>query len=413
MHPYFYDAEDVELVLKQGFWPTSAHQKDCEKWKKKQKVLENAVKQRRDHLRRYGVSSEEHPQPHVEPFAVNISKKRTSQNKLAKKLSILFHAYLKEAVEYAYQSDYAPYVGDDPTAWAGEIECVLEYLTQSNPQEDQALVFYYLFASQTLKLAKHNLRRYRFALPKEAKKARLPIERVQGTVSRRIICNIKLYDHLLSLLQPEDEKYAKFCFYAFTGFQWYTHFTVPEQQGEADYRPSFQIAPNQNDGVDELGHLLKRNIFYCLSTEFKWLTPDTFNTPKKDARVLANLLMYDANIKASAFRLTNKIQRFLETQEGRNLLDAYERNQENPTQKTVSILNKICKDKGFAFQAEEWMYEDGKPKEKKDLEYSRYVLEFQILERLYAEGRRNLYEMAQKHFRNLFFSEDPFYLQES
>lgn len=412
LHPHWYDSEKVDLVLKQGFFPTNTHKEDCETWKKKRKVLEEALKRRRDHLRRYGVSSEEPPRLHVEPFRVKIQEPQTSHG-LAKKLSILFHAYLKETVEYAYQSDYAPYVGDDPMAWVRETGSILEYLTQSNPQADQALVFYHLFTSQALKLAKHHLRVYQFGQPKEAKKARLPMENVQGTVSRRIICNIKLYDHLLSLFQPADEKYAKFCFYAFTGFQWYTHFTVPEPQDEMPYQPSFQIQPNQEDGVDELGHLLRRNIFFCLSIDFTWLTPHVYNTPEWDARVLANLLLYDANIKAPAFRLTNRIQRFLEKGEGRKLLDQYAYLQEFPTKKTVSLLNDICKKNGFSFQREERMYEDGKPAEKKYLEYSRYVLEFQILEQLYAEGRRNLYQMAQKHFGNLFFFEDPFFLKDA
>ena len=401
---------NAEIALQQGFLPTKAHRSAYREWMDHREELQKALERRREYLRRYGASPDERPKLHVESFVVPIQKERTDYGDLEKKLSILFHAYLEEAATHAYQKKYAEYVGRDPMEWVRETGSVLEYLDRSVPEADKALVFYHLFTSQTLKLARHGLRSYRFGLPKEAKKARLPIESVSGVISRRNICNIKLYDHLLWLFQPEDPDYAKFCFYAFTGFQWYTHFIRPKQKDGGLYKPTFRLEPDRADGVDELGHLLRRNIFFSFSSKFKWLTPDVNNTPEWDAETLVDLLLYDANIKASAFRLTNKIQRFLETKEGQEVLDQFSIDRWRSDREIVNLLDAVCEREGLTFRGEERMYECGKPKSKKHLVYSRYLLEFQLKEQIHAEGRRRLYQLAQKYFGNLFFSDDPFAL---
>lgn len=404
--------ENADLVLRQGLVPTKGHWKAYQEWVENREELQEALARRKEYMRRCSGSSGEGPHLQIEPFVVYIPKERACQNELEEKLSILFYTYLKETVEHAYQTNYSDYVGDDPKAWVREVGSVLEYLTQFRPQEDMALVFYHLFTKNTMRLARHCLHSYKFRQPKDLVQARLPIEKVQGRISHRIICNIKLYDHLLSLFPPEDPHYAKFRFYAFTGYQWYVHFKVPVQKNEKAYQPSFEMAQNLTDGVDKLGYLLKRNISFCLATEFKWLTPDVDNTPGKDAETLVGLMLYEENIKASAFQLTHRIRRFLKRKAGEKLVEEYsDRQWRESDSELVRRLNEVCEKENFYFLRETYPYENGKTGFKKDLKYGRYVLEFQILEQLHDKGRRNLYRIVQKQLQHLFFFEDPFYLK--
>lgn len=404
---------NAQLVLSQGLIPTMAHWDSYRQWLDHRTELRNALERRRGYIRRYQENQALPLQLRIDSFSIPIRREDRPAEDLEKKLSILFHAYLRQAAEYAYQSDYAPYCQDAPLSWAGECGCVLRGLKETQPRADYPLVFYRLFTGETLKLARHAIRRYTFRPPKTAPKGLRPPEAVSPVIYRRILCNIQLYDHLLQLFPPDDPGYAKFCFYVFTQYQWYTHFQLPPAaagagQGAEAYHPRFDLPADSRDGVDELGHLLRHHIFFCLFNKVDWLTPSLPNTIRDDAVTLAQLLLYDAAIPFSPSRLTNRIHESLSSGDGKKLLEQYQSLQHQPDQKIVDVLTAYCKEHGLLFHGEDRIYESGKPTSRESLLYSRYTLEFELKELLARQQRNALAQLAQKHFGALFCTDDPF-----
>ena len=404
-------ARNAELVLCQAFIPTYGHLHDFNKMRENYSILSDAIERRKLYLSRYRGSAKGKTYDNFVSFSIPVSSSETADvTDIERRLSVLFHAYLKATFEHAYQYDYKPYIEAGETSWVNEIHCVYQYLQgEGISGVDHALVFYHLFSSQTKKLAGHKLKKYTFSLPTNTCKAKEPPERVRPQISQRNFCNIMLFDYLLWLLPSEDLEYSRFQFYAFTNYEWYTHFEIPNVTQDT-FEPKFDLTPDLSRGVDELGHLLRRNISFCIPNGFEWLNPGLPNTKAEDAGVLVTLLLQDASIKASAFRLTNKIHQSLE-KNGSTLLEQF-LNLQLDKDGLTTLINNYCNKNGLFFRGENELYEREPFQSEKHLLYSRYILEFELRNLLYEKACVELRRMAQKYFGDLLISDDPFLLNE-
>lgn len=387
-----------EKVREQGFVPTGSHYSAYKKWQDHIKTLDGAIKHRRNHLKRYKL------EPDIDTQSISVPiRKGNAVTDMDKRLAGLFLTYLKALSEYAYEKNYATRLdGNDRDTWSDLIHSVVHYLDE-HPEvskDRQALFLFQLLSGNTKKLADGKLRIYHFRPPQRKRERGVPPQKSQTLITQKIRCNIMLYDYLLRLFPPEDLGYAKFQFYAFTGYDWYTHYELPE---EIDWtRITFNLPADLSDGVDELGHLLRQNIWFCMPNSFGWLVPSLPNNPDVDAQVLATLLMHDATLPTKS-QLVSKVRNFIESEEGKTVVSKYREIQFRQME-TRHYLEDWCKSKNLAFRHEEILFDEKRPNMKKRLKYSRYVLERGLKEALYQEARENLGKIALGLFGDLFIS---------
>lgn len=399
------DKKNAGVVLQKGFEPTYGHRDDLNEMLEHSRQLCQALEVRKRCLQKYKNSPQQRAAQKKDVISIPIKRGR-APNERANQLSALFHAYLEKTISYAYQEDYRPYIASPVHHWAEEMAWVLHELECRSIPLEPALVFYCLFTNCTKRLASKKLSRFTYG-DRPKKDAQEPPEEVQQNVSQRNYCNIMLYDRLTELFAPLDLDYTNFCFYALTKFQHYTHFQPLNRkehgQDQTTFQPNLEMMPNHAEGVDQLGHLLRRNIFFCIPNRLEWMTPDLWFDSSQIALDLVVRLLRDSEIQQSAFRLTNRVRSFLKKNDA--VLEAYIRVREN-TSGAEAWLNEVCQKQGFLFDGEMTQYEcpfsvAGKPN------YGRFVLEFELKERVIELCREKLLHSAQTRFQTLFCAENP------
>ncbi len=403
------DAKNAEKVLEQGFVPTNSHYAAYKKWQENIQALKTALKLRRSYLRRYGIRKDTTPQIRVKKFSISIRQSNDAPTEKERNLAKLFRAYLKALSGQAYVKNYDAYWREEncEEAWAGRIHSVVHYLDEHAEisKDQQALILFQLFKTKTKKLAEGTLKKFTFDVVKRELERDVPQTETQVITAQKIRCNIMLYDYLLKLFPPDDIEYAKFQFYAFTGYSWYTHYILPEPvDWSSDI--TFELPANQSDGVDRLGYLIRQNIWFCMPSNFGWLTPDLPNTPGSDAQVLATFLMHDATLPTKS-QLISRVKRFLEKDEGKSAVAKYKGIQYKQTE-ARAFLDNCCNTQNLRFRGEEILFDEKRPRSKKRLIYGRYVLEHALKDALCQEARENLGRIAKVLFKNLLFSDKLF-----
>lgn len=396
----YHDSREAEKVLAQGFVPTKSHYDAFEKWQENISTLQEALERRRTYLNRRKLGCSTGSEPGHEGISIPIRKSETVTD-MDERLALLFQAYLKALSEYAHTENYDKDLErKERNTRANMIHSVVHYLDE-HPEiskDRQALILFQFFNGCMKKLAEGRLRKYNFLPPQKRGERGVSPSKTQKIVSQKIRCNIVLYDYLLKLFPPEDLGYAKFQFYAFSGYDWYTHYELPD---EIDWsRITFNLPADLSDGVDELGHLLRQNIYSCMPNSFGWLAPDLPNTQDVDAQGLATLLMHDAALPTKS-QLIPLIKAFIKSEEGKEAVSEYRKDQFSQY-KTREHLENWCMSKDLAFRDEEFLIGEKRPALKRNLRYSRYVLERMLKEILYQEARNNLSEIALKLFGDLF-----------
>lgn len=267
--------DNIDEVRREGIVPTTGHLQAYERLCANRKRLTETIERRKRNLQRYRMRyGADNIQDGTPIFTIrfgNVLENDTSvsesspagSGEMARKLSCLFYNYVKAISTRGYRTGLSHYLKSEKTDWEKELRHVYEYLLREAPDWNPALVFFCLFTEYTTPLASHRLKKFDFALKSAAKRAEEPIGQVQLTLSRKYECQIMLYDHLLDLLlqtaSPEEISYAKFEFYARTRYQWYAHYRLPPNSHTAsEYDPSFHMAPDFGDGVDELGEEVDR-----------------------------------------------------------------------------------------------------------------------------------------------------------
>ena len=141
----------------------------------------------------------------------------------------------------------------------------------------------------------------------------------------------------------------------------------------------------------------------------EWFTPDLNCKYWEVAVELVPRLLHDAQINHSAFRLTNRIRAFLRDDASAEVRKKFAEQQDNPYA-ILNLLNQTCQDNEFTFQMENQLHATEKRRKESYLAYGRYLLEFELRERLIRQARHRLFQRAEQLFADCFCVEDPFYL---
>lgn len=433
--------EQANYIRDNGFAPTTAHRDSYERLLENRRKLEKAIELRKEYIKRWK-SNEALDR---KDFSVDLGKTKQidgTKDTLIEKLSHLFYAYLKAMFDRGYRYEYKKYASSEENAdqksaakacaedeWIREIGLVHQKLVELNKDKtvlNPAIVYFDLFANYTSKLAKHKLTKYKFRMPSPNKRAE--DRRVPLTISRKIECQIILYDYLLDLFFPNGDSseraYAKYEFYAATHYQWYMHYQLPEkpkqrisssekQDSEAiEELPNFHLLPDLEDGVDELGHLIRRNIELCLPNGYEWLATDPLNARYYDNIHTKTLLLEEACLRLPSQRMITKVRNYIkEIQGSRNLLEEYARIEADP-RKVIQLLNPICQEKEFYFYSEIALSEYAPISADRRVEYTRLILEHELRAQLNEAAHRELFHVAHRYFAKLFVTKDPFGISE-
>lgn len=419
-----YKPDNIDEVRREGIVPTTGHLQAYERLCANRKRLIETMERRERNLLRYRMRhGADNIQDGTPIFTIrfgNVLENDTSTSEsspvgdgeMARKLSCLFYNYMEALSTRGYRTGLSHYLKLEKTDWEEELRSVYEFLLREAPDWNPALVFFCLFTEYTTPLASHRLKKFDFALKSAAKRAEEPIGQVQLTLSRKYECQIMLYDHLLDLLlqtaSPEEISYAKFEFYARTSYQWYTHYRLPQNSHTAsEYDPSFHMAPDFGDGVDELGNLMRNCINFCFPNGYEWLAIHPQNRVRFNTVEPKTLLLSEASLIRPSQRLITKIRHFLEQEKGKELKQKYARIAYD-TKKVIHLLDACCKEQEFHFYYEILLSEYEITKPEYIHVYSRLLLEHELREQMYEEARKNLRRIAQEKFGALFLTDDPF-----
>ncbi len=310
-----FDKSKISLIRDQGFIPAVKHHSEYVMLTKCVETLYRCIELRHNHIERGAAIN----------IGVKIKLDTTSiePSETDRKLAKLFRVYLQALAEQAYKRDYAPLVSDSESKALPWIQTLKLYLEKGNSNHPcPALFLWCLFTTYTKKLATGKLKEFKFKTAyvrdKEERADTLP-EKMDEQVSRKIRCDIILFDYLLELLPPDDKEYAKFQFYALTRYDRFTHYYIRKKD-----RYDFNCLPNLADGVDQLGCLIRYHIEHCLMSTPAWLSlPVPSLSSKPLLNSLTALLLYDANILPTNNRLTDRVRLFLDKQEGKKAVEKY------------------------------------------------------------------------------------------
>lgn len=342
--------------------------------------------------------------------------------KVDQELSQIFHDFIFVANKRAYVKKYEPLIGSAKENSLSGIMCVRRYL-EAHPGIPvcRALVFWRLLTQETTKLAKGELKNFKFKMPVVTTGRRL-ISATQATTYRKIDCQIMLFDYLLKIIPPkgENEKqaiaYAKFQFHAFTKYNAYKHFRVRSinslvYNAESGCKFEFNLIPDSKDCVDHLGGVIRYHILRCISNDVRSLTLELPNDWNLYSSILATLLLQDASRVPKANRLTNRIQAYLK--------DAVKGNESIATylhfegqSELLEQMNKWCNSYNLIFEGDIPSSRTKISDDKMKLLCSRFVLEYMIKERTLPEVRQGLAEAAQTLWGHLLLEGcESFYME--
>lgn len=433
--------DEAHYIRDNGFAPTTAHRASYERLLENRRKLKEAIECRKEHIKRWK-RNEALSQNGFSVALDDMYQLSGTEDTKIKKLSCLFYAYLKAMVDRSYRYEYKEYVfntentgqkGETNTCmereWIKEIGLVHQKLVKLNASGtvlNPAIVYFDLFVNYTNRLAKHKLTKYKFRMPSPNKRAE--DRRVPLTISRKIECQIILYDYLLDLFFPNGDSneraYAKYEFYAATHYQWYMHYQLPEkpkqkisssekQDSEAiEELPNFHLLPDLEDGVDELGHIMRRNIELCLPNGYEWLAMEPLHARYLDDIHTKTLLLEEACLRLPSRRMITKVRNYIkESRESRNLLEEYAKIEADP-RKVIQLLNPICQEKEFYFYSEIALSEYAPISADRRVEYTRLILEHELRAQLNEAAHRELFHVAHRYFAKLFVTKDPFGISE-
>lgn len=402
----FYESDKVALVKEQGFIPTTAHKSEWEQWQDSCKKLAALIEQRTEHI-------DHNQRASVLDFDIRLSAptEPVTPTKAEKKLADLFTAYLSALAKTAYRKEYESVI---PNAYNNALSWIHAICHNAQCQSPNApcmaLLLWTLFVVRPKKLAAGILREYRFRLTHTAAqsdRADIPPEQMQENQSRKIRCDIILFDHLLDLVPPEDKEYAKFQFYAFSRYDRFTHYKTTLQQ----YR-DFTCLPDLTDGVDRLGCMLRYHMEHCFMTTPAWLSlPAPSLSSKPLLNSLTSLLLYDATLLPSKRRLTDRIRLFLD--DGKVGDDAVERylNCNGDDEAITKLLDCLLEQHNLHFLSTHAFSGADTLNDPNIQQCENFVLEHALKIRSYKELYDNLYNRARELFSpKLFLSERVFWV---
>lgn len=151
-----WDAKKIETVQQQGFVPTYAHKKQYDYLQSQVCDLERCIQLRKEYIKRKRVDDVVLQLQSNEIF-------NSSGSQEEQKLADLFHSYLNAIVNYAYEPEYKKYVNNAIGNALPWIQTIYRYAkTAESDQPCGALCMWCLFTTYTAKLAKGNLKEYRF-----------------------------------------------------------------------------------------------------------------------------------------------------------------------------------------------------------------------------------------------------------
>lgn len=432
--------DQARYIRDNGFAPTTAHRTSYERLLENRRKLEEAIERREEHIKRWK-RNEALNQKGFSVALDDMYQTNGTEDMKIKKLSCLFYAYLKAMVDRGYRYEYKKYASSEDNAdqksgastcveheWIREIGLVHQKLVKlkvSGTVLNPAIVYFDLFANYTSKLAKHKLTTYKFRMPSPSKRAE--DRRVPLTISRKIECQIILYDYLLDLFFPDDDReqaYAKYEFYAATHYQWYMHYQLPEKPEQSEVSnmkqksdqiealPNFHLLPDLEDGVDELGHIMRRNIELCLPNGYEWLAMKPLYARYQDNIHTKTLLLEEACLRLPSQRMITKVRNYIKRiQESRNLLEEYAEREADPHE-VIKLLDPICREKEFRFHSETALSEYTPISADRRIEYTRLILEHELRAQLNEAAHKKLFRVAHRYFAKLFVTKDPFGINE-
>lgn len=412
---------NAKIVREQGFVPTHAHKQAYDELRDNEENIRAALQQRKEfiqcssHFLKDGI-------PQFPTFTVHIQNLEGQATATDMELSQLFHDFIYAVHHKAYVKKYGELLDAAQENSLSAILCVRQYLEQ-NPDisVDKSLVFWRLFTQETTKLAKGELKTFKFKTSERRSGLRLTGE-TQAPTYRKIDCNIMLFDYLVELFQPEHKNnerevaYIKFQFHVFSRYNGYTHFRINDikylkYNSENKCKYDFNLIPNSRDCVDHLGGVIRYHILRCISSDVRWLTPGLPNDWSTNSSILATLLLQDLSRFSKANRLTNRIYAFLnDTEKGEECIQTY-LNFRKGQSEFIDQMETWCRDNNLIFEGDIPSSDVQSSPDRTKLLCSRFVLEFMLKERALLEVRKGLAEVALKLWGNLLLADyETFYL---
>lgn len=334
-----------------------------------------------------------------EEFKFTLDEESFIPTEREKKMARLFRAYLSALAENAYDKE-APqqlnHAEENALPW---IHAICRNTQKGS--SDFALRVWVLFTANKKKLATGRLKQYKFrTVPMKAKDDRADTrpENLDENQSRKIRCDIILFDHLLDLLQPPDREYAKFQFYARSRFDRFTHYkTSIEKLYE------FNCAEEAMDGVDQLGCLIRYHIEHCLMDTPVWLTRARPNySPKPLLNSLTDLLLHDATLLPVKRRMTERMRRVIEDAKGKEAVAQY-RSKRGNEDGITKLITQLREEQNLHFQKTH-VFMDEEPLRDPNLnQCERCVIEYFLKKETFKPLYANLLKKAESLFPAKWF----------
>lgn len=401
-----YSKEAVAQVLKKALIPTSAH-------KRYYRILDENLHELLD-AKRMRERQLQIPLQ-IDDFSISISPQEPLPlSERDEVLSKLFYAYARACEQTAYVR-FSSVISNASRPWSTAVHTISCYLDE-HPCDIpgySALVFFALFTQNAEKLLSGKLKKFNFKKlpPRESVKAD-PNE-THKRISRRIDCNIELFDQLLEIFAPENatEEYiadAKYAFLLFSRYNRYWHFDLSDfcrgDGASSHYDLRFGRQRDYKDGVDHLGNLIRYHIKYCIPNQADQLLPVLISPGGGDWRPLATLtsfLLYEScQHVPTQQQLTHRIEAFLGSEAGKDTFEKYVHNRHDDYE-LEELLNKCCTENDFFIKnGSSVLYEPGT--NAKAIQHApRLILEYALRFRMIQEAERNLERVADVLFQSL------------
>lgn len=386
--------EKVDLVYRRGLIPTNALAKEYERFKRRVRTMNDVIQLRSSDIQRKTYIDSQ--------IDIQICNDGTELAEMDLKLGKLFRSYMLAVANQAYVRKYYKVLEQNaPELCLPGICAVRRWLQEyTDNRPCDALIIWALFTSETKKLATGQLRKFKFRMKTHLKRDEKP-EQMQETRSRKIACNILLFDHLLDLLSPDRDAraLAKYQFYAFTRYDRFAHYKTDEKN-ICDFD---SCLPDPADCVDQLGGLIRYNIAHCLMNTTAWLNRAPTLQTKELLNSLTGLLMHDATLMPTNRRLTDRIRLcLLDEEKSRHMIKRYQEAAGN----TTKVLQALVNENGLHFWEAHVFLDQEEMQDPHLAQCERMLLEFALKEKTLIPYYRNLYTKAADLFPSEWFLSD-------
>ena len=386
--------EKANLVYQRGLIPTNALAKEYERFKRRVSKMNDAIQLRsRDIERTTYLDSQ---------IDIQICNDGTEPTEMDLKLGKLFRSYMLAVANQAYTRKYYKVLEQNaPELCLPGICAVRRWLQEyTGNRPCDALIIWALFTSETKRLATGQLRKFKFRMKTHLKRDERP-EQMQETRSRKIACNILLFDHLLDLLSPDRDAraLAKYQFYAFTRYDRFVHYKT-DAKNICDFD---SCLPDPADCVDQLGGLIRYNIDHCLMNTTAWLNRAPTLQTKELLNSLTGLLMHDATLMPTNRRLTDRIRLcLLDEEKSRHMIKRYQEADGN----TTRVLQALVNENGLHFWEAHAFLDQEEMQDPHLAQCERMLLEFALKEKTLIPYYRNLCTKVADLFPSEWFLSD-------